>query len=109
MMIQLADRYTYRVVWSDEDQEFVGLCAEMPSLSWLDEDRSKALEGIVNVVKEVLDDMRETGETPPVALSEKKFSGELRLRMPPRLHERLALQAAEQHTSINKLILRQLC
>lgn len=53
---------------------FVGLCAEMPSLSWLDADRTKALEGIVNVVKEVLYDMKTTGETPPVALSEKKFS-----------------------------------
>ncbi|PJA42533.1 MAG: toxin-antitoxin system HicB family antitoxin, partial [Lysobacterales bacterium CG_4_9_14_3_um_filter_62_6] len=27
--------YTYRVIWSDEDVEFVGLCAEFPSLSWL--------------------------------------------------------------------------
>ncbi len=28
------DRYTYRVTWSDEDGEYVGLCAEFPSLSW---------------------------------------------------------------------------
>ena len=30
-----SDRYTYRVAWSPEDEEFVGLCAEFPSLSWL--------------------------------------------------------------------------
>jgi predicted RNase H-like HicB family nuclease len=29
------DRYTYRVTWSAEDGEYVGLCAEFPSLSWL--------------------------------------------------------------------------
>ncbi len=29
-------QYAYRVIWSEEDQEFVGLCAEFPSLSWLD-------------------------------------------------------------------------
>lgn len=29
------DRYTYRVTWSDEDKEYLGLCAEFPSLSWL--------------------------------------------------------------------------
>ena len=29
------DRYTYRVTWSEEDEEYVGLCAEFPSLSWL--------------------------------------------------------------------------
>lgn len=50
-MKHLADRYIYRVVWSEEDQEFVGLCAEMPTMSWLDADRSKALEGIVNAMK----------------------------------------------------------
>ena len=27
--------YTYRVTWSVEDNEYVGLCAEFPSLSWL--------------------------------------------------------------------------
>ena len=27
--------YTYRVIWSPEDNEHLGLCAEFPSLSWL--------------------------------------------------------------------------
>ena len=31
------DKYTYRVTWSEEDQEYVGLCLEFPSLSWLAE------------------------------------------------------------------------
>ena len=30
-----ADQFTYRVTWSAEDSEHVGLCAEFPSLSWL--------------------------------------------------------------------------
>ena len=29
------EKYTYRVLWSDEDHEFVGHCAELPSPSWL--------------------------------------------------------------------------
>ena len=29
------DYYTYRVTWSSEDNESVGLCEEFPSLSWL--------------------------------------------------------------------------
>jgi len=29
------DHYTYRVTWSVDDDEYVGLCAELPSLSWL--------------------------------------------------------------------------
>ena len=27
--------YTYRVTWSPEDDEHLGLCAEFPLLSWL--------------------------------------------------------------------------
>ena len=42
--------YTYRVIWSDEDVEFVGLCAEFPSLSWLHATMAGALEGIATAV-----------------------------------------------------------
>ena len=31
----MIDRYTYRVIWSDEDGEYAGLCAEFSWLSWL--------------------------------------------------------------------------
>ena len=44
------DRYTYRVTWSEEDEEYVGLCAEFPSLSWLAAEPEAALRGIRRVV-----------------------------------------------------------
>jgi hypothetical protein len=50
---QTPDRYTYRVEWSDEDNEWVGLCAELPSLSWLDPDKGKALAGITRLAEAV--------------------------------------------------------
>lgn len=34
-MLPKNDKYTYRITWSEEDGEYVGLCAEPPSLSWL--------------------------------------------------------------------------
>lgn len=49
---------TYRVMWSAEDQEFVGTCAEFPSLSWLEPQRSEALTGIYNLVAEVIKDLK---------------------------------------------------
>ena len=39
------DHYTYRVTWSPEDGEHVGLCAEFPSLSWLARTPEAALKG----------------------------------------------------------------
>lgn len=55
-------QYTYRVTWSQEDAEYVGLCAEFPSLSWLAPTPEKALAGIHQLVAEVVADMRPTGE-----------------------------------------------
>ena len=43
--------YTFRVIWFAEDQEFVGLCTEFPSLSWLDNDQSKTHDGITTLVR----------------------------------------------------------
>lgn len=55
-------RYTYHVTWSAEDNEYLGLCTEFPSLSWLDADQSKALSGIVSLVAEVITDMLANNE-----------------------------------------------
>jgi len=45
---------TYRVTWSEEDGEYVSLCAEFPSLSWLASTPEAALAGIRQVVAEVV-------------------------------------------------------
>lgn len=57
--------YTYRVRWSPDDQEHVATVDEFPSLSWLDADPREALNGIQNLVAEVLAEMTRTGEEPP--------------------------------------------
>ena len=57
--------YSFSVKLSAEDEEFVGLCAELPSLSWLDPDSDKARSGIERLVFDVLQDMSSTGEAIP--------------------------------------------
>ena len=64
-------QYSYRVTWSAEDNEYVGLCAQLPSLSWLDADQSKAFSGILELVADVVADMNRNNEKIPTALSEK--------------------------------------
>lgn len=54
------DRHTYRVLWSDEDGEYVGTCLEFPSLSWLDRTPELALTGIRNLVAASLRDMEKS-------------------------------------------------
>lgn len=45
--------YTYSVVGSEEDGEYVGLCAEFPSLSWLAPSSEDALHGIKQLVSDM--------------------------------------------------------
>jgi len=100
--------YTYRVEWSPEDDEWVGLVAEFPSLSWLDPDLVEAMRGIRDLVESVVDDMRQTGETPPEPLAERRYSGKVFVRTSPELHRRLTIEAAEQGVSVNQWAMQKL-
>ncbi|PDP88105.1 hypothetical protein CQJ94_08230 [Glycomyces fuscus] len=43
------------------------------------------------------------GEEPPRAIADRPYSGRFAVRVPPEPHRRLALEAAEQHVSLNRL------
>ena len=97
------DRYTYRITWSEEDNEHVGLCAEFPSLSWLAKDPDAALKGIRKLVQEVVSDMRKEHESIPEPIALKQYSGKFMVRVPPQVHKKLAVEAAESGVSLNRL------
>ena len=98
------ERFAYRVIWSEQDEEYVALCAEFPSLSFLAESQMAALEGMIKTVEDVVEDMKASGETVPAPISSKEYSGKFQVRIPPEQHRNLALQAAEQGVSINRLV-----
>ena len=95
--------YTYRVTWSPEDNEHVGLCAEFPSLSWLAKTPEAALKGVQKVVADVVADLQANGESVPDALAERRYSGEFKVRIPSQVHRQLVMMAAEQGVSLNRL------
>jgi predicted HicB family RNase H-like nuclease len=97
------DHYTYRVTWSEEDQEYVGLCAEFPGLSWLADSQEAALKGIRSVVADVIADMKKSREAVPEPIAGKKYSGKFMVRIPPDVHRNLAVEAAEAGISLNRL------
>jgi len=98
------EHYVYRIMWSPEDEEFVGLCAEFPSLSWLEPTQDEAFWGIRQLVSEVLEDMRTSGEAPPEPITARAYSGKFMARVTPETHRALVLQAAEEGVSLNRLV-----
>jgi predicted HicB family RNase H-like nuclease len=103
-MAKAIDRYTYRVTWSEEDNEYVGLCAEFPSLSWLEATPEAALTGIRSLVKKVVADLKRNQEAVPEPISARSYSGKFMVRVPPEVHRLLAIQAAESGVSLNRLV-----
>jgi predicted HicB family RNase H-like nuclease len=97
------DKYTYRVTRSEDDNEYVGLCAEYPSLSWLADTPEKTLKGIRKLVADVLLDMIEDNEPIPEPIACRHFSGKFMVRVPPDVHRKLAIQAAESNVSLNRI------
>ena len=103
-MAKKVDRYTYRVTWSEEDREYVGLCVEFPGLSWLEKSQEKALLGIRKVVAETVTDLKRSKEPVPEPLSARPYSGKFMVRVPPEVHRMLAMKAAESGVSLNRLV-----
>jgi predicted RNase H-like HicB family nuclease len=71
--------YTYRVTWSAEDQEFVASCAEFPSLSWLAASQVEALQGLEDLLRQVITDLEEQGEPVPQPYADRHYSGKFDL------------------------------
>ena len=102
-MVPENDKYTYRVLWSEENNEFLVLCAEFPSLSWLASTSEKALKGICSVVKDCIADMSKSNEDLPLPLSSRKYSGKFMVRVPPEVNRHLTIEVAEADVSLNRI------
>ena len=103
-----ADKYTYRVEWSEEDGSHIARCLEFPSLAAHGETLEKALKEIEVAVSETIKWMEEEHEQVPEPLGLKRFKGNITLRVPPEVHRHLAIRSAEEGVSINQFVLARL-
>ena len=97
-------KYSMQLFWSEEDGEYVALIPEFPHLSALAKKPEKAVREAVMVAEAFLEDIAECGETPPEPQILSSFSGQMRVRMPRTLHQKLAGRARMEDVSLNTLI-----
>ena len=103
-----AEKYTYRVAWSEEDQAHVARCLEFPSLAAHGDSAKEALAEIETVVAASIEWMQEEGEKIPEPLGKRTFRGNLTLRVPVEVHRELAIRSAEEGVSLNQYILSKI-
>lgn len=80
------------------------MCAEFASLSWLAPVLDEAFSGIRALVDDVVADMEANGEKPPEPIADRTYSGKFMVRIPPEVHRTLAMRAAEEGVSLNRLV-----
>lgn len=107
-MARKAEKYTYRIEWSAEDDAFVARCAEFPGLGGHGHTQEEALRQIKFAVAGALKWLSDEKREAPEPLGSKKYRGHLTLRVPPEVHRELAIRAAEENVSINQLILSKI-
>ena len=107
-MIVGVNQYTYRVQWSPESGEYVGMCLEFPSRYSRAQSAPEAIEAIEQVIDQAIAEIVGFGGTPPAPLAERRYSGNFTVRTSPSLHARLVVEATEQHVSLNQWVVQKL-
>ncbi|MDP9311611.1 MAG: type II toxin-antitoxin system HicB family antitoxin [Chloroflexota bacterium] len=102
------NKYSFSVMWSDEDEEFVALCTEFPGLSGLGETPEEAIAELQVALKLAIETYEAEGWALPEPQVLHEYSGKLLVRMPKMLHGKLARQAEIEGVSLNTLVVTML-
>ena len=93
--------YSFRVLWIEEDQQYVALCPEFPGLSGLADTPDQALAELQTALDLALEHHAEQGIPLPEPATLRNYSGQFRLRVPSSLHALLTERAADEGVSLN--------
>jgi len=68
-----ADKYTYRLLWDEDKERYLGVCSEFPALSYEATSTSDALAGIQRRVADELADLAKHRRPQPEPLAVRRF------------------------------------
>ncbi len=102
------NHYTYRAEWWPERGEYVVRCIELPWLSRWAFSLQEATAAAEQAVDECVAERAADGGEVPAPLTERQHRGKFVVRTSPELHARLAIEAAEQHVSMNHWVVQKL-
>jgi len=98
-------KYSASAFWSEEDECYVALVPEFPGLSAFGHTPSEAVEQAEAALQGMIEVTQEDGDPLPGPQTLKSYSGQFRLRLPPSLHQSLAVEARRGQQSLNTYVL----
>ncbi|MDE0119295.1 MAG: toxin-antitoxin system HicB family antitoxin [Bdellovibrionales bacterium] len=105
---ELVNKYSYHIEYNPEENIYIARCAELPDLMAHGNTQEKALKEIKIAVLGALKWIKKEKECLPEPLCLHKFSGQLRIRMSPEKHKKIAIESLLQGTSMNQFIINKL-
>lgn len=101
------EAFRYRIVteWSDEDGAFIARVPALAGCAAHGETPEAAAKEARTAALGILESIQAHGDEPPQVDASVNYSGQLRLRLPKSLHERISLLATAEELSINSLLL----
>ncbi len=99
--------FKYRVVteWSDEDEAFIARVPALPGCAAHGDTVEKAGREARSAALGIIDVMRAHGDALPPEDASADYSGQLRLRLPKSMHERISRMATADGVSLNTMLL----
>jgi predicted RNase H-like HicB family nuclease len=98
-------KYSFNVLWSDEDNSFLATIREFPGLTAFGDTPEEAISEARIAAEGFIEVIRERGMELPSPIKAKRYSGQLRLRLPVSLHEQLSKESENENVSLNTYII----
>ena len=95
-------RYRIVVEWSAEDKCYLARVPALPGCATHGDTPEEATREALFAAKGILESMKEHGDAVPPEDAVADYSGQLRLRLPRTLHEKLARLATAEGVSLNQ-------
>jgi predicted HicB family RNase H-like nuclease len=95
-------------IFLDEDGDWFAHFNELPSISAFGPTAVKALKELEDAWLATKESYIKDKEPIPVAPTRKEYSGHFNVRVEKRIHRALAIEAAQQGTSLNALVSQKL-
>lgn len=101
-------RYRFEVAWSDEDSCFVALCPELDGVSGFGDSEVEAIQEAKVSLELAVETYQQKKWSLPEPAVRTEYSGNFKLRLPPRKHAEYAHRAKQDGLSLNTFLLNQL-
>ena len=103
-----SDNYLKIIEWSDEDSCYIGTSPGLFIGGIHGDDQQQLFQELCEVVEETIQLFEATGKPLPAATTNKTYSGKISLRIPPELHRRISVRAAQTGESVNRFVQHRL-